>query len=63
LRESPLQLELLQFSDDHVVDDHVVDGLTLEKARELLDWLEANGITHMEVDLDESELITVHWTE
>jgi hypothetical protein len=37
--------------------------LTLDNARELLDWLENNGIDQFEVEIEQSGQFKVVWTE
>ncbi len=41
----------------------VAPGLTFDEARDLLDWLEANGVTATDVEVEESGLVTVRWIE
>jgi hypothetical protein len=37
--------------------------LTVAKARELLDWLEAHGIDQFEIKVEESGKFTITWNE
>lgn len=39
----------------------VMQGLTIQRARDLLDWLEAQAITQPEIVFEESGLVTVRW--
>jgi len=41
----------------------VVQELTLAKACDLLDWLEANGIDQFAVEIEESGHVKVVWIE
>jgi hypothetical protein len=41
----------------------VVSGLTFDKARDLLDWLEANGVQKADAEVEDSGLVTVRWEQ
>lgn len=41
--------------------DHVARALSFSEARNLMDWLEANGVNQREIVLDPSGTITVSW--
>jgi hypothetical protein len=53
----------LQLDVQRATTVHTAQGLTIAEARDLLDWLESRGIDNAELDLDESEMIAVRWTE
>jgi hypothetical protein len=41
----------------------VVEELTLERARDLLDWLEGAGVDQFNVEIEQSGQFRVVWTE
>lgn len=41
----------------------IAQGLTLDEARDLLDWLEANGVDNPELDIEDVGDFTVRWPE
>lgn len=44
------------------VTSHMADHLPISRARDLLDWLEAHGITPAEVRIENDGTMTVRWS-
>ena len=53
--ETTLQTEIALLTETHVAQ-----GLTIADARDVLDWLEAHGIDQTEIEIDESDRVTIY---
>ncbi len=56
--ETTIQMDRIDLSRKRIAQ-----GLTIEEARDLLDWLESKGIDRPELEVESTGDFTVRWRE